>query len=111
MHCADCNSFKYVFRFICLCATIIMICFWFYKFIQDDDLCIVDYKEYLETEDDVFPVMSLCFPPSFYEDKLAKYGVNSTIYHKYLSGERLDASMSHIDYHNVTTGKDTLYPS
>ena len=50
---------KYTFKLLCVLATIAMACFWFYEYNLDEDLCLVDYKKYYETKDDVIPVFSI----------------------------------------------------
>ena len=50
-----------------------MTIYWCYKFWKDEDLCIVDYKHFDDSDDDVYPMLSLCFSNVIIESKLQEY--------------------------------------
>ena len=55
------ENFKKFFRSCCTIIATILIIYWIHAFALNEDLCIVDYKRYYETEHDVYPSLSLCF--------------------------------------------------
>ena len=66
-----CDTILTLFRFTCLGATILMIGFWWYVYdIEDESLCLVDYKAVDYTEDNELPVVSVCFRNPFLGEKL-----------------------------------------
>ena len=97
------DNFKSLFRSCCITIATLLIIYWIYVFIQNEDLCTVDYKKYYETENDVYPSLSLCFKNSFSEAKLKKISqsFNSSMYVKFLKGEHFDSEMLNINYSNI----------
>ena len=97
------ENFKTLFRSCCIIIATLLIIYWIYVFIQNEDLCIVDYKRYYETENDVYPSLSLCFRNSFSEAKLKTINplFNSSKYVKFLKGEHFDSEMLRINYSDI----------
>ena len=93
-----------IFRVICVACTGSMIVFWIYKYSLNLDLCLVDFKAYFETEDDVYPLLSLCFREPFVIAKLKEYGpdVDSNSYLEYLKGQNFTLNSKNISYDKVT---------
>ena len=58
------------FNFVCWVATISLVSYWIFVYTLDEDLCIVDYKKYFESESDEFPVLSICLKNQISEEKL-----------------------------------------
>ena len=95
---------KTLFKGACLLAAILMGFYWIFEFVvTDEDLSLVDYKKFHQTEVRL-PEVSLCIENPFMEDKL--YEINSTItvskYLEFLKGNIYEESMRDIDYDNVT---------
>ena len=44
--------------------------YWIYAYTLNEDLCLVDYKKYLETDFDEFPVLSICLKDQISKEKL-----------------------------------------
>ena len=96
----------------CFAALVSLISYWFYKFvIEDDDVCLVDYKPAEEADNFLLPRWSLCFQNPFLEKKLNEISpdINATIYLKYLRGEIFDHRFRDIDYENVTLNLSEYY--
>ena len=64
------NFLKYTFNCACFFSAFGMTIYWYYKFWKDEDLCIVDYKHFDDSDDDVYPMLSLCFSNVIIESKL-----------------------------------------
>ena len=82
-----------------------MVLYWCYIFgIEDESLCLVDYKQVEKTEDNELPVVSVCFMRPFLDEKLREINPNisSVLYERYLRGRVLDEGLSKIVYGNVT---------
>ena len=94
--------FKYIFTFLCIFTTLSMIYYWGYKFSLDEDISVITYRKFYEREDDVYPTASICLENPFLKQRLAEYGVNQSLYLKYLRGEYFSENMLRIPYKNVT---------
>ena len=94
-----------VFKSTCTIATCTLVGYWFYNYSLDEDISLVEFNSYYDTESDVFPVMSMCFEQSFDSVRFQKYGqnINGSTYKKYLAGDYFESNMTKIDYDNVTT--------
>ena len=79
-----------------------MICVWVRKFMLDEDLCLVDYKSFGNTNDIELPEVSFCFKNPFIEEQLQEFGTNSTAYLQHLSGTGFSESLNNINYADVT---------
>ena len=73
----DIKFVKYTFNITCFIATCILVGMWLHRYFLDEDSSVVETISYFDAEDDVFPVMSICFQQTF-EDKLFK-GVGKNI--------------------------------
>ena len=58
------------FHLICWTITIALVSYWIYAYTLNEDLCLVDYKKYLETDFDEFPVLSICLKDQISKEKL-----------------------------------------
>ena len=98
------EKFKSAFSLTCWLLASSMIGFWCYYFFENEDLCLVDYKPFFETEEDVFPAASLCISNPFLETELSKYGpdVNTSSYVEFLSGRTMNSRMMEVNYDNVS---------
>jgi len=76
---------------------------------QDEDLCLVEYKPFGNTNEMGLPGASLCITGPFIEDKLNDHGTNTTAYIKYLSGDDFTENLASINYTNVTLNLGSIY--
>ena len=93
------------FNFACVSATVVMVGFWCYQYFKDDDLSLADYTEFERgDDDDLYPILSMCFQDPFLDEKLKEIhpNLNQSFYEKFLKGEIYDERLRHIDYDNVT---------
>lgn len=99
-----CEVITSTFKALCIIATVSVITFWMHKcYIQDDDLCLVDYFS-MESDEVSSPVLSLCFENRFSEEKLKKVSpnLNGSYYLEYLRGEAIDENLTRVDYEDVS---------
>ena len=91
------------FHFICWSAVLIMVSYWIYIFTLNEDLCLVDYKNYLESMDDEPPVFTICLKNPISEDKLKINApqVTTDTYLGFLNGSHFNTSLVDIDYQNI----------
>ena len=50
-----------LFKALCMITVFVMMTYWLYKYTNDDDVCLVDYKPIKQAKDIQFPEVSLCF--------------------------------------------------
>ena len=76
------KNLSLLFHGICWFATTAVVIYWIYVFCLNDDLCIVDYREYYEDQTDHYPVLSSCFENPFSSKNLRMVdpGINETYY-------------------------------
>ena len=98
------------FRFICLLLTggLFVYCSW--KFIQDESTSLVDFQTYHNTEEDIYPSITLCLiqhdeSTSIYIPEKLRNGYdidNATKYASFLRGEYWDTNFTKVNYDDVT---------
>ena len=72
-----CDTLIATFTTILFVATTAMVSYWVYKFkIEDNDVCLVDYKTFKEATDTAFPVSSICLTNPVHDTKLKDIGHN-----------------------------------
>lgn len=80
--------FNTAFYYICLICTIVFTgqCIW--QFSLDKDLAEIEFREFHQTPNDLYPSMTFCHTNPFIKDKLYNQGTNLTTdeYRKYLAG-------------------------
>ena len=108
-------DFKCFFKTNCVIGVILMVSYWFYKFIVEDrDVGVVDYELLDNTEID-FPVVSLCFENPFLIKKLKNelkkinQSLSTSSYLEYLKGDIHVDGFEKIDYNNITMDLDDYY--
>ena len=95
--------FMIALHFMCILLTSMIISYCTFKYIQNDDLSLTDYKQFYDTQDDVFPELSLCFKNPFLNGKLEElYSINESLYLRFLQGDYFDKSLQKINYNDVT---------
>ena len=65
------NVLKYIFQWMCIIATFVLIAMWLNRYLEDEDMSVIETKTYFETEDDMFPILSICFEQTF-DDNIFK---------------------------------------
>jgi len=68
---------------------------------QDEDLCLVEYKTFRSANDVELPHASLCFEDPFDEHKLNVLGTTTEAYREHLAGKGLNDSLTNINYKDV----------
>ena len=91
-----------IFRVICIVSTLIIIGYCIHVYCLDDDLCTVDFHQYLGHEDDKYPILSLCFKNHFNLPYLLENGVNESGYLAFLNGEYFESKLLDIDFEKAT---------
>ena len=98
------KAIEYFFAFVCIAATIATTCWCAYIFYEDHDVSLVDFKQYNEEKEYIYPSYSLVFWNPFKEEKLKSYGdgINTSTYSQFLEGTYWDERMLNISYDDVT---------
>ena len=96
---------RFLFKGACFATALIMVFYWIFEFaITDEDLSVVDYKNFHQESSISIPEVSLCIENPFIEEKLKE--INSTLttskYINFLKGDIFDDKLKNIDYENVT---------
>ena len=106
----DYSTFEKVFRAIIqygFCITAFLFCcFEVFVFHKNADLTRVEYHNYNQNEDSIYPSVSLCFARDiFLDDKLNQLGkdINSKSYQEFLTGRiKWNSEMARIQFDDVT---------
>ena len=112
MICIDLSGFKilrHTFGLACFLIAFGMTVFWFHKFWQDDDLCIVDYIPYQTALDIPNPIASICFYNPFIESKLEAYNTTQAEYIKFLQGNESNTKLETTDFEDATLSPSNFY--
>ena len=88
-----------------------MITVWFKKYLEDEDLCLVDYIRFKSNAEIEPPQISFCFTQPFIDQNLEKLGVNSIEYLRHLEGVTFVENLTNIDFTNVTLNLEHNYIS
>ena len=75
------------------------------KYLQNQDVSQIDFREFNKDMDSRYPTLTMCFGGPFLTVEFKKYGkpeMNETAYVKYLKGELWHKNMASIPYDNVT---------
>ena len=100
------------YKVLCFIALIAMIMYWAYKYIKDEDLCLVDYKSFKDDRNEEnLPTLTICFHTPFIEENFPKLEsstkedsiTTSTLYAEYLQGKGSNFSVqfANITYNDV----------
>ena len=99
------ETFRSVFKALCVVSVSFMIAYWAYKFkIEDRDIGVVDFVMLDENRDAKLPLVSQCFKNPFLNNKIRRNisEINASKYLQYLKGEIFDEKFHQIDYENVS---------
>ena len=94
----------YCFAILCGLVTLSLCSYWCYQFSRNEDLTVVQYKEFQGTKEDIFPTASFCLGDNLVllKEKLDQYDVNETSYLSFLKGNLFDNKMLNINFSYVT---------
>ena len=95
------NYFSRAFHVICIIGTIALISWCLYMYVLDEDMTSIHFEKFHTDPDYIYPSVSLCSSDIFYEDKLAKFGVNQTLYESFLRGDYYEEGIENIPYEDV----------
>ena len=96
------KMFMYCFTLFCALLTVSFVVYWCYQFTLNEDLSVVQYKEFQEKDDKIFPTVSLCLGNPFLKEKLDDYDVDETTYLAFLEGSTYSNKMLNINFSHVT---------
>ena len=87
---------------ICWSAALATVLYCISVYIQNEDLCIVDYKQYYENKFDMLPTLSICLKDPVAWSKLGTpvQTVNASTYLNFLKGDYFSSEMLNIDYNS-----------
>lgn len=90
--------------FVCWTTTAALTIYFIYLYSLNADLCIVDYKKFYDTKDDLLPTLSLCLKNPFLKHKLSEHHplINDTSYLDFLKRETFHPIFMSVDHKNVT---------
>ena len=73
------------FKFLCILTTTVMVGFWLYKFMEDHDVTLIEYKELDDLDEFIYPETTLCFYNAFFPNEDFNITSTSKFYIKYLA--------------------------
>ena len=93
-----------IFNIICLAVAVVLIIYWMYEFSLNKDVSSIDYKRYHESDDDQYPLLSLCFINFLSAKKLEQQNprTNKSEYLNFIRGNYFEAQLLEIDFQNVS---------
>lgn len=100
-----------LFKFCCFATVLFMISLWIHNYMQDENLCLVDYRPLENTDDLEFPELSLCllYDNPFIKDKFTDLNTTKRKYRKHLKGSNFNENLTKIDYNEVTINLQDYY--
>ena len=85
-----------VLRVLCIAGTIVTAVYCIYTYILNQDVSVVTFRELRETDEDIYPTISLCFGDAAPQDQIQGIINNNLskessidLYQKYLDGNCL----------------------
>ena len=94
--------FTLFFGVLCVFTTFSLCLYWCYQFALNEDLSIVHYTEFYQTNDNIYPTLSLCLKEPFIKERLNEYETNETSYSAFLSGNFFSKELMRINYSYVS---------
>ena len=93
-----------IFNIICLAAAVSLIIYWMYEFSLNKDVSSIDYKRYHDSDDDQYPLLSICFKNFLSTKKLKQQNprTNKSEYLNFIRGNYFEAQLLEIDFQNVS---------
>ena len=108
-----CTVINILYKIFCTISLLSMVIYWIFKFIKDEDLCLVDYKLYKQAEEEDLPTFTLCINSPFIEERISRIdnNLNSSHYINYLQGNdnEISENIKKVAYNDVTVNvKDDI---
>ena len=100
---------RFIFRASCFITVLCMISLWTNKFLQDDDLCLVEYKSFSAVDDIELPDVSFCISDPFDKHKLNVLDTTVDAYRKHLSGDEFNDSLAIVHFREVSFNVGDYY--
>ena len=96
---------KYLIRLACITTAIVLVGMWLQRYFLDKDSSVLENRYYFDTNDDLFPVMSLCFKQSFRDKtfKILGKNISGSNYNEFLFGRYFSDDMLNVNYDQVST--------
>ena len=93
-----------IFNIICLAVAVALIIYWLYEFSLNKDVSSIDYKRYHDTDNDQYPLLSLCFKNFLSNKKLKQQNTrtNKSEYLDFITGNYFKSQLLEIDFQNVS---------
>ena len=94
-----------LFKFVCCTTACCMIGYWIHKYMKNEDVSLIEYKSFAETDSVSLPALTICFFNPFLNSELESLHDNVTneTYLQYLIGEKnSNQKYRHIKYEEVT---------
>ena len=95
------NYMSHTFHVMCILGTIALIVWCIYMYALDEDMTIIHMEKFHTKPEYIYPSISLCASDIFDKTKLKKFGVNKTIYERFLRGEYFTEDIDNIPYEYV----------
>ena len=95
------NYMSHTFHVMCILGTIALIVWSIYMYALDEDMTIIHMEKFHTKPEYIYPSISLCASDIFDKTKLKKFGVNKTIYERFLRGEYFTEDIDNIPYEYV----------
>ena len=94
------------FKFLCILTACWMAGFWIYKYAKNEDITLIEYKTFKDSNSMELPSMSICFVDPFVNKNTSSGSnntINTKIYMKYLLGDKdLYPNYSSINYEDLS---------
>ena len=100
--CVIYKCFFQLYNNLCRLLTLFLVSYSIFEYIKDNDVSRVDYAPFHSTTSVIYPSISLCFGDVLSKDKLLKYGIDPTLYKKFLKGEFWNETYLDIKYEDLT---------
>ena len=83
------NLMLHFFKFLCVAIAGFMVGYWFYKFHKNEDISVIEYKPFKDSENTLYPELNFCLLNLPLNDELNNIsrGLNRRMYFDYLLGK------------------------
>ena len=90
------------FKFSCIISTLVLLSMCAWRYVQNYSTSLIDFRTYLEREEDIYPSFSFCFREDaiYNREKINASGIEK--YRGFLEGKMWDEEMRKIDYDEIT---------
>jgi hypothetical protein len=99
------NKIDFAFHIICIAAVTFYAVENIVNFMKNDDLCEVSFKTYHNTNEDIYPSLTMCLTSPFEQERALQHSgtLNTSLYESYLAGGYSgNLDFVNVPYENVT---------